>query len=1452
MYPRIYLSTESNFEHNGLGVLRDIVECYVEEEHNSFFELVMKYRVGGVLFDYLSEGNVIKADASDRLKGQLFRIHKTIKKSDSLIEVRANHISYDLMNDVVKKLDIKSQSCEYCLNEIFRQSDFCTHFVGHSDIEHSGDFSVEFTDCMSAIVGVSGSIVDTFGNGAEILRDNFDISVLSRRGKDDNVLIAYKKNMLGIEIEEDKTDLVTRIYPFAKLTVDNVETVYKPSFEYIDSDNIKLYEHPYTKFMDFSDKFEEGQTPTDEDFRNMCVKYFRNNKCDIPKVNYKVQFIPLANTENYKDSYKVLERVGLMDSVLVKDTRFNIDTEAKVVRTKYDVIRGIYEEIELGSINNRLNDFIQGEQGRPGQDGADGADGAQGPQGIPGLPGRDGVTYYTWIRYADNELGYNMSNHPLGKTHIGIAYNQLTEEESDNPQDYKWSKFVGDQGIPGKDGSDGTPGLNGSDGKTYYTYIKYALNDKGAGMSDSPVGMTHIGISYNNLSPVESTNPKDYAWSKFVGEDGKDGQDGIPGLNGSDGVTYYTWIRYADDEFGNGMSNSPENKDYIGIAYNKLERAESEDASLYAWSLIKGEQGVAGLNGLDGKTYFTWIKYSANANGVPMQDSPDNMKYMGIAYNKETKEESNNPKDYRWSLIKGQDGTTFYTWIKFADNILGDGLSDDSTGKDYIGIAYNMESQQESTDPSLYTWTKIRGDVGLPGEPGNDGKTLYTWIKFANNANGDGISDNPEGKTHIGFAYNKEEAKESNNPKDYVWSKYVGEKGEMGPQGIPGLDGANGVDGVTLYTWIRYADDEKGTNMSNLPTGKDYIGIAHNKTSRVESTNPNDYVWSKLRGEQGIQGIQGIPGLQGAPGIDGKDGQDGKDGVDGKPGQDGKDGQDATERYMWVKYADDNKGTNMSDSPLNKDYIGLAYNKTTPIESNNASDYAWSLVKGATGSQGLPGINGENGKTFYVWIKYSANANGVPMSDSPENMKYIGIAYNKESKQESSNASDYTWSLIKGNDGTTFYTWIKYSNSPNGDNMSDDSTNKEYIGIAYNKTTATESNNPSDYTWTKLRGDQGLPGPSGANGKTLYTWVKYADNVDGLNMSDNPENKSYLGLAFNKETQQESTNPKDYTWSKIRGEDGQDGQDGKPGQDGEDGKDGDIESFPDTLPSTPTLKTQSFFSSISLSWTFENKLYYNYELYASQTKNFTPSSANLLCSGQLSAFMHNVSPSQTWYYRVRCVNSHGRATNYSAEVSGSTFKLNADNIGNYMEEATIKDALIGELRLDRGWVGKLSATYLDAKNLTVTDGNGKRTLDIDSFGNVKLIVTELSIGSDKVETEKSVANKINEAKKEMSDTIDKEINDMSTAINNTINNLEDALSDSILTESEKASIREHIEIIKREKADIVAQVEALAKATELKNTTELTALNKAYSEYLVSFEAFLARLSQVVSRKKGE
>lgn len=85
------------------------------------------------------------------------------------------------------------------------------------------------------------------------------------------------------------------------------------------------------------------------------------------------------------------------------------------------------------------------------------------------------------------------------------------------------------------------------------------------------------------------------------------------------------------------------------------------------------------------------------------------------------------------------------------------------------------------------------------------------------------------------------------------------------------------------------------------------------------------------------------------------------------------------------------------------------------------------------------------------------------------------------------------------------------------------------------------NSNTLDFLWLQ-DGEQGTPG---ADGSSLYTWVKYSQAADGSHMTDNPTDAVYIGIAYNKTSATESTNPEDYSWSKIKGENGDDGSDGE-------------------------------------------------------------------------------------------------------------------------------------------------------------------------------------------------------------------------------------------------------------------------------------------------------------------
>lgn len=191
----------------------------------------------------------------------------------------------------------------------------------------------------------------------------------------------------------------------------------------------------------------------------------------------------------------------------------------------------------------------------------------------------------------------------------------------------------------------------------------------------------------------------------------------------------------------------------------------------------------------------------------------------------------------------GQDGTTYYTWFKFADDEHGNGMSSSPDGKEYLGIAYNKETPVMSNNPEDYQWARITGE-GIPGEPGKDGKTYYTWVRYADDQNGNGMSDSPDGKYYIGFAYNKEVPTESSNPKDYQWSKYKGEDGTDGTiKSETPPDDKTKLWYDTVNNVLKYWDGEKWVEAytGDIEDAKDAAGNAQDSanTAILSVTNIN-------------------------------------------------------------------------------------------------------------------------------------------------------------------------------------------------------------------------------------------------------------------------------------------------------------------------------------------------------------------------------------------------------------------------------------------------------------------------------------------------------------------------------------------------------------------------------------------------------------------------------------
>lgn len=150
-------------------------------------------------------------------------------------------------------------------------------------------------------------------------------------------------------------------------------------------------------------------------------------------------------------------------------------------------------------------------------------------------------------------------------------------------------------------------------------------------------------------------------------------------------------------------------------------------------------------------------------------------------------------------------------------------------------------------------------------------------------------------------------------------------------------------------------------------------------------------------------------------------------GPQGIPGKDGKDGKT---QYTHLAYANSADGrTDFSVSDGNREYIGM-YVDFVEADSTDPTKYTWSLIKGANGAQGVPGTPGANGKTPYFHIAYANSADGRTgfSVDDSVNKLYIG-QYTDYTPDDSTDPTKYSWTKIKGEQGAAGRTYFFQSNA---------------------------------------------------------------------------------------------------------------------------------------------------------------------------------------------------------------------------------------------------------------------------------------------------------------------------------------------------------------------------------------------------------------------------------------
>jgi phage minor structural protein len=347
-YPILYSATETNFDHNGIGILSACVSCEVTEEANGIFELAMTYPIDGIHFDKIGDRAIIKAKSDQFRQPQLFRVYAISKPMNGIVTVLAEHISYDLSGIPVKPFSASMASS--ALTGLKNNAVIDCPFDFWTDKATSANFKVSTpASIRSRLGGVAGSILDVYGGEYEF--DNYTVKLHNNRGQNRGVSIRYGKNLTDIQQDQNCSNVATGVYPYwadaeGKVLVELPERIINAPGTY---NFVKI------RTLDLSSEFETQ--PTVEQLRSKTQSYIKANNIGVPSVSLTVSFAQLEQTEEYKH-LKLLERVSLFDTVNVEFPALGVSATARAVKVVYDGSADRVKSVTLGSVRANIADTI--------------------------------------------------------------------------------------------------------------------------------------------------------------------------------------------------------------------------------------------------------------------------------------------------------------------------------------------------------------------------------------------------------------------------------------------------------------------------------------------------------------------------------------------------------------------------------------------------------------------------------------------------------------------------------------------------------------------------------------------------------------------------------------------------------------------------------------------------------------------------------------------------------------------------------------------------------------------------------------------------------------------------------------------------------------------------------------------------------------------------------------
>lgn len=350
MIPILFERNETAFTSNGLGRLRDMVECTVVEERNSIYECDFSYPVNGARYEDIQYGRIIGVTHDDTGDIQPFEIVGSTRPINGIVSFHCVHISYKQSQMVVSGNNINSLADAFNLFSTATPSNPFTYETDKTSTGFLASADGTPRSVRQMLGGIQGSVLDAYGGEYEW--DKWNVILHSARGEIKDFAIRYGVNLLDYKDDTNYQNTYNSCIPFWKGAGEE-ETI-------VIGNKVSIAEEGYNGNdicvpLDLSDKFESA--PSTADLESMARSYMETNDTNLPAQSIEVDFVRLADMGEFSAFQDLLE-CSLCDTIKVIFPMYGVETHFKIVKTEWDVLGGKFKSMELGKLSTTLAEAL--------------------------------------------------------------------------------------------------------------------------------------------------------------------------------------------------------------------------------------------------------------------------------------------------------------------------------------------------------------------------------------------------------------------------------------------------------------------------------------------------------------------------------------------------------------------------------------------------------------------------------------------------------------------------------------------------------------------------------------------------------------------------------------------------------------------------------------------------------------------------------------------------------------------------------------------------------------------------------------------------------------------------------------------------------------------------------------------------------------------------------------